>query len=136
MWSVLCTLIVYTYHSVIYLKSEHLILYFSVDPQTKTNLWVQHNSWQWRLIYLRHCCEIIYLFFFFFLQCLMFYSQKKANGAPNGFYGEIDWDRYVSKSLRMLIIHTVFIVPVNIMPHLFVCLITDLSWCGWWRFQR
>lgn len=22
--------------------------------------------------------------------------QKKANGAPNGFYGEIDWDRYVS----------------------------------------
>lgn len=23
-------------------------------------------------------------------------SQKKTNGAPNGFYGEIDWDRYVS----------------------------------------
>jgi len=33
----------------------------------------------------------------------MFYSQKKSNGAPNGFYGEIDWDRYVSKSLWMLI---------------------------------
>uniref|UniRef100_A0AAQ6IRU1 AGC-kinase C-terminal domain-containing protein n=1 Tax=Anabas testudineus TaxID=64144 RepID=A0AAQ6IRU1_ANATE len=25
-----------------------------------------------------------------------FLSQKKANGAPNGFYGEIDWDRYAS----------------------------------------
>ncbi|KAG7487629.1 hypothetical protein MATL_G00025560 [Megalops atlanticus] len=23
-------------------------------------------------------------------------SQKKTNGAPNGFYGEIDWDRYNS----------------------------------------
>ncbi|KAL7891248.1 hypothetical protein AOLI_G00007240 [Acnodon oligacanthus] len=22
--------------------------------------------------------------------------QKKTNGAPNGFYGEIDWDRYNS----------------------------------------
>lgn len=22
--------------------------------------------------------------------------QKKTNGAPNGFYAEIDWDRYVS----------------------------------------
>ncbi|TWW58192.1 SH3-containing GRB2-like protein 3-interacting protein 1 [Takifugu flavidus] len=22
--------------------------------------------------------------------------QKKSNGAPNGFYGEIDWDRYNS----------------------------------------
>lgn len=22
--------------------------------------------------------------------------QKKSNGAPNGFYAEIDWDRYVS----------------------------------------
>lgn len=26
-----------------------------------------------------------------------FQSQRKSNGAPNGFYGEIDWDRYVSK---------------------------------------
>lgn len=25
-------------------------------------------------------------------------SQKKTNGAPNGFYGDIDWDRYVSKN--------------------------------------
>lgn len=24
-------------------------------------------------------------------------SQKKTNGAPNGFYGDIDWDRYVNK---------------------------------------
>ena len=24
--------------------------------------------------------------------------QKKTNGAPNGFYAEIDWDRYVSVS--------------------------------------
>lgn len=23
-------------------------------------------------------------------------SQKKTNGAPNGFYGDIDWDRYNS----------------------------------------
>ncbi|MEQ2290934.1 hypothetical protein AMECASPLE_008187 [Ameca splendens] len=23
-------------------------------------------------------------------------GKKKANGAPNGFYGEIDWDRYAS----------------------------------------
>ncbi|KAM7378989.1 hypothetical protein PAMP_004570 [Pampus punctatissimus] len=23
-------------------------------------------------------------------------NNKKANGAPNGFYGEIDWDRYAS----------------------------------------
>ncbi|KAL6104219.1 sgip1 [Pungitius sinensis] len=23
-------------------------------------------------------------------------GNKKANGAPNGFYGEIDWDRYAS----------------------------------------
>lgn len=23
-------------------------------------------------------------------------GSKKANGAPNGFYGEIDWDRYAS----------------------------------------
>lgn len=30
-----------------------------------------------------------------------FQSQKKSNGAPNGFYGEIDWDRYVSKSLDL-----------------------------------
>ncbi len=49
----------------------------------------------------------------------MFYSQKKANGAPNGLYSEIDWDRYVSKSLRMLIIHNVFIVPMNVIFHLF-----------------
>lgn len=27
-----------------------------------------------------------------------FQSQKKSNGAPNGFYGEIDWDRYVSEA--------------------------------------
>lgn len=27
---------------------------------------------------------------------ILFLLQKKANGAPNGFYGEIDWDRYVS----------------------------------------
>lgn len=27
-----------------------------------------------------------------------FQPQKKSNGAPNGFYGEIDWDRYVSKT--------------------------------------
>lgn len=26
-------------------------------------------------------------------------SQKKTNGAANGFNGEIDWERYVSKSL-------------------------------------
>lgn len=25
--------------------------------------------------------------------------QKKTNGAPNGFYGEIDWDRYNSPEL-------------------------------------
>ncbi|KAF7705994.1 hypothetical protein HF521_019248 [Silurus meridionalis] len=25
--------------------------------------------------------------------------SKKANGAPNGFYGEIDWDRYNSPDL-------------------------------------
>lgn len=24
-------------------------------------------------------------------------SQKRTNGTPNGFYGDIDWDRYVSK---------------------------------------
>uniref|UniRef100_A0A3Q3VYQ7 MHD domain-containing protein n=1 Tax=Mola mola TaxID=94237 RepID=A0A3Q3VYQ7_MOLML len=27
---------------------------------------------------------------------LCFQSQKKTNGAPNGFYGDIDWDRYNS----------------------------------------
>ncbi|XP_017275774.1 SH3-containing GRB2-like protein 3-interacting protein 1 isoform X2 [Kryptolebias marmoratus] len=26
-------------------------------------------------------------------------GNKKANGAPNGFYGEIDWDRYASPSV-------------------------------------
>lgn len=57
---------------------------------------------------------------------LTFYSQKKANGAPNGFYGEIDWDRYVSKFLYAGF-HTVFIVPVNITPYLFSLTITELS---------
>lgn len=28
-------------------------------------------------------------------------SQKKTNGAPNGFYGDIDWDRYVSKNAAL-----------------------------------
>lgn len=32
-----------------------------------------------------------------------FCYQKKANGAPNGFYGEIDWDRYVSKRSLLLV---------------------------------
>lgn len=74
------------------------------------------------------CCEITHhCFFSYNVSSRMFYSQKKANGAPNGFYGEIDWDRYVSKPLRKLIIHIVSIVPVNIVPHLFVCLITEHS---------
>uniref|UniRef100_A0A667YPA5 SH3-containing GRB2-like protein 3-interacting protein 1 n=1 Tax=Myripristis murdjan TaxID=586833 RepID=A0A667YPA5_9TELE len=29
-------------------------------------------------------------------------SQKRSNGAPNGFYGEIDWDRYVIGSCAVL----------------------------------
>lgn len=36
--------------------------------------------------------------------CLCSQSQKKTNGAPNGFYGDIDWDRYVSKRLTEIII--------------------------------
>uniref|UniRef100_A0A3B5LPJ9 SH3GL interacting endocytic adaptor 1a n=1 Tax=Xiphophorus couchianus TaxID=32473 RepID=A0A3B5LPJ9_9TELE len=32
-------------------------------------------------------------------QLLSSQSQKKTNGAPNGFYGDIDWERYVSKIL-------------------------------------
>lgn len=31
-------------------------------------------------------------------------SQKKTNGAPNGFYGEIDWERYVSKGFTWIVI--------------------------------
>ncbi|TVK90648.1 SH3-containing GRB2-like protein 3-interacting protein 1 [Bagarius yarrelli] len=31
-----------------------------------------------------------------YLQFALRASQKKSNGAPNGFYGEIDWDRYNS----------------------------------------
>uniref|UniRef100_A0A665VG02 SH3-containing GRB2-like protein 3-interacting protein 1 n=1 Tax=Echeneis naucrates TaxID=173247 RepID=A0A665VG02_ECHNA len=31
--------------------------------------------------------------------CLSSQSQKKTNGAPNGFYGDIDWDRYNSPEL-------------------------------------
>lgn len=30
------------------------------------------------------------------LSVVVLQAQKKTNGAPNGFYGEIDWDRYVS----------------------------------------
>lgn len=39
-----------------------------------------------------------------------FQSQKKTNGAPNGFYGDIDWDRYVSKNpdLQFPILTVVF----------------------------
>lgn len=33
-----------------------------------------------------------------------FQPQKKTNGAPNGFYGEIDWDRYVSKAWNRITI--------------------------------
>lgn len=38
-------------------------------------------------------------FFSFILSVEILFShvlQKKTNGAPNGFYAEIDWDRYVS----------------------------------------
>lgn len=43
-----------------------------------------------------------FLCFFFinsnvsFLNVFSNLLQKKSNGAPNGFYAEIDWERYVS----------------------------------------
>uniref|UniRef100_A0A3B4UHU0 SH3GL interacting endocytic adaptor 1 n=1 Tax=Seriola dumerili TaxID=41447 RepID=A0A3B4UHU0_SERDU len=33
---------------------------------------------------------------FLIILSLSYQSQKKTNGAPNGFYGDIDWDRYNS----------------------------------------
>lgn len=46
--------------------------------------------------------EVFFVPFFFFhsiVSLLNVFSnllQKKSNGAPNGFYAEIDWERYVS----------------------------------------
>lgn len=39
-------------------------------------------------------------------------SQKKTNGAPNGYYGEIDWDRYVSTFIQHSAVNNPSIVSV------------------------
>uniref|UniRef100_A0A3B4WKN7 SH3GL interacting endocytic adaptor 1 n=1 Tax=Seriola lalandi dorsalis TaxID=1841481 RepID=A0A3B4WKN7_SERLL len=56
---------------------------------------------------------------FLIILSLSYQSQKKTNGAPNGFYGDIDWDRYNSPEGGHFAFLDYGILPTTKKPHFF-----------------